>query len=138
MATNTAPKFTNAPYVKASTFTNSTTANVLQDLVPSADVPTEGLRIDEISLTSTETANARVVSIWHHDGSTAYLIGSVNVPLSSGFDGAIPLVDAIPQLAPSLGYIELPTGHKLQIAVTTQPASGKTVTVTARGGKYTA
>lgn len=138
MATNTSPKFENAPYVKASTFTNASTANTNQDLVPSADVPTEGLRIDQISLTSTETANARVVAFWHHDGSTAYLIGSVNIPVNSGFDGSAAMIDAIPTLAPTLGYIEIPTGHKLQISVTTQPASGKTVTVVARGGKYTA
>jgi hypothetical protein len=138
MAANTKPVFEKDPYSKSSTFTNSTTANTNQDLVPAADVPTEGLRIDEISLTSTETANARVVSFWDHDGTTAFLIGSVNVPVNSGFDGSAPIIDAIPLLAPSTGYITLMTGHKLQIAVTTQPASGKTVTVTARGGKLTA
>jgi hypothetical protein len=138
MATNTLPKFENAPYTKSTTFTNATTANALQDLVPAADVPTEGMRIDRIPITSTETASARVVSFWDHDGATAYLIGSANIPVNSGFDGAAPVIDAISLLSPSLGYIELMTGHKLQIAVTTQPASGKTVTVTAQGGKYTA
>jgi hypothetical protein len=138
MAVNTKPKFENAPYAKSSTFTNASVANTLQDLVPAADVPAEGLRIDALPMTSTETATDRLVSFWDHDGATAYLIGSVNVPLNSGFNGVVPPVDAIQVLAPSLGYIELASGHKLQIAVTTVPAAGKTVTVTARGGKFTA
>ena len=70
MATNTSPKFENAPYVKSNSYTNSDSANTKKDLVPAADVPTEGLRIDEISLTSTETANARVLYFYDHDGST--------------------------------------------------------------------
>lgn len=138
MAANTSPVFEKDPYVVCSTFTNSSTANTNQDLVPAASVPTEGMRIDQVSLTSTETANARVVAFWHHDGSTAYLIGSVNVPVNSGFDGSAATVEAMPYLAPVLGYFTIPTGHKLQISVTTQPAAGKTVTITARGGKLTA
>lgn len=138
MAANTSPVFEKDPYSKSSTFTNSTTANVLQDLVPAADVPTEGLRIDHLPMTSTETANDRVVSFWDHDGSTAYLMGSVTVLRNAGFDGTAATKDAMAELAPALGYLTVMTGHKIQIAVTTQPASGKTVTVTARGGKLTA
>jgi hypothetical protein len=136
VAVNTSPKFETAPYAHSNSYTNADSANTKKDLVPAADVPTEGMRIDTIILTSTETANARVLYFYDHDGSTSWLIGAVNVPLNSGFDGTVPIVDAIPSLAPSLGYLELMTGHKLQIENATQVASGKTVTATAHGGKY--
>lgn len=137
MAANTSPVFEKDPFSNGVTFTNSDSANTKKDAVAAATVPTEGLRIDHIILTSTETANARVLAFYDHDGSTSFLIGSVNVPVNSGFDGTAPAIDAILTLAPTLGYITLMTGHKLQVENLTQPASGKTVTVTSRGGKYT-
>jgi hypothetical protein len=138
MASNTDPVFEKLPYSKGVTFTNADSANTKKDLVPAADVPAEGLRVDQISLTSTETANARAFAFYDHDGSTSFLIGTVNVPVLSGFDGSAPLIDALPLLAPNLGYLMLMTGHKLEVENLTQPASGKTITAVARGGKLTA
>lgn len=137
MATNTAPKFTNAPYSVGVQYTNSDSAATKKDLVPAAAVPTEGMRIDEISLASTDTSN-RVVKFYDHDGSTSFLIGAVSVTTLAGTDGATALVDAIPTLAPSLGYIELMTGHKLQAENVAQVTSAKQIDIVARGGKYTA
>lgn len=138
MAANTSPVFEKDPHTESTSYTNSDSAATAKDLVAAASVPTEGLRIDQITLTSTETATARVIQFFTHDGTSSWLIGSVNVPINSGFDGTAPAVDAMPMLSPVLGYFVIKTGHKLQVSNVTQVASGKTVSITARGGKLTA
>lgn len=138
MAANTNPVFENVPYVNSASYTNADAADTKKDLVPAADTPAEGLRIDSIVLTSTETANARVVRFYEHDGANSILIGAINVPVNSGFDGSAAAVEAMNVLAPGVGYLLLPDAHKLQVENATQVAAGKTVAITARGGKLTA
>lgn len=137
MAANVDPVFAKEPYVKCQSYTNSDSAATKKDLVPAADVPTEGLRIDQISMTSTDTS-ARVIKFHQHDGSTTFLIGAVNVAIAAGSDGSAAMQDAILTLAPGTGFIMIPTGHKLQVENVAQVTSGKEIDIVARGGKLTA
>src|SRR4051794_21408096 len=133
MAANTSPVFEKDPFSSGVQYTNSDSAATKKDLVAAASVPTEGMRIDEITCCSTDTST-RIFKFYDHDGSTSFLMGAVSVTTLAGTDGATALIDAIPTLAPSTGYITLMTGHKLQVENVTQPTSAKQFDIIARGG----
>jgi len=137
MAANTSPVFEKDPISYGITYVNADSSPTKKDLVPTGGVPTEGSRVDQITITSDDTS-ARVIKFYDHDGSVSYLIGSVNVPTLAGTDGSTALVDAMTTLAPALGYITLMSGHKLQAENATTITAAKTVTIVARGGKFTA
>lgn len=137
MASNFQPVFEKLPYSNGVSYVNGDGSPVKKDLVPAADVPTEGLRIDQITITSDDTS-ARVIKFYDHDGTNSFLIGASNVPTLSGTDGSARAIDAISDLAPVLGYITLQSGHKLQAENVTTITAAKTLQLTARGGKFTA
>lgn len=131
---STSPSFFATPKQTPNSWTNSDAANTKKTVVSAGS---NGSKIVALLATSTETANARVAQVWFNRSSTAYLLGSMNVPVNSGFDGATPTVNLL-ALIPSLPhdndgqpYMFLESGDTLQVSFTTQVASGKEIDVTA-------
>jgi len=103
-----------------------------------------GTKIESLNLSNTDAGSAYVVQLFVVVSSTNYLIGTVNVPLSSGNTVAAPAVSAltranIPALAIDANgnpYLYLASGSSLALAVTVAITSGKTVAALAQGGNY--
>ncbi len=136
MAANTAPIFVLAPNNKGATWTNSDTAPTTKDLFVAGS---NGSRVAGISVCSTDTSD-RDFHLYYYDGSTAYLIGTLTVPLGAGNTGTVAAINFlslanIPALNPD-GSITLKTGEKLQAANVVTVTSAKTVTIVAFGGDY--
>lgn len=135
MAANTQPIFVKSANNAEVTFVNGdgTTA---KDLVSAA---TDGTKIFAINVTSDDTS-ARIMQVLIHDGTTAYLIGSVNVPTLAGTDGTTPAVNLLdPTQIPGLdadGELFLKTGYKLQCKPTVAVTAAKTVSVVCLGADY--
>lgn len=86
-----------------------------------------------------DDSSARVLNVYINNTSTDYLLGSVNVPASSGSNGTAAAVDLLGgTLMPGLVYdangkrvLPLPAGYILKVSSQTTVTTGKTVTVTA-------
>lgn len=135
MAANTSPIFVLTANLAEVTFVNAdgTTA---KDLISGG---TDGTKVLGIACTSDDTS-AVVMQLYVHDGTTAYLVGSINIPTLAGTDGTEPAVDlldaaALPWLDAD-GEFFIPTGYKLQVAPQAAVTSAKTVTVVCFGGNY--
>jgi len=91
--------------------------------------------VKAINVQSTDTA-ARVVQLWVNDGSTDFLIGSVNIPLRSGDNGTAATIDLLGgTLMPSLPYdssgkriLPLPAGYILKVNSQATVTSAKEIT----------
>lgn len=108
----------------------------LQDLVTAG---ADGARVSSISCTSDDTA-AMIVQLWHYDGTTAHLLGSVSVPTLSGTDGTNPSVSILnqtdmPFLGDDLAFM-LEATDKLQASVVATVTTAKKVTLVASYGDY--
>lgn len=135
MAANTSPLFILSSNLVEDTFVNAdgTTA---KDLAVAA---TFGTKVLSIACTSDDTSDV-VMDVLLHDGSAAYLLGSVNVPTLSGTDGStvgVNLLDAtmIPALDAD-GELFIKTGYKIQVAPQVAVTAAKTVTVVCFAGDY--
>jgi len=135
MAANVTPIFILTPNLAEVTFVNAdgTTAD---DLVTGG---TNGSKVLSIAATSDDTSDV-VAQLFIHDGATAYLVGSVNIPTLSGTDGAAVAVDILnttdlPWLD-SDGELFLPSSYKLQIAPLAAVTAAKTVTFVCIAGDY--
>ncbi len=130
MAANTTPVFELIPIVAGVNFVNAdgTTKKTL------ATGATDGTRVDAIALSSDDTAAVNM-SFWINDGTNDLYIGNVNVPAGSGFT-TVARLDAITTLAPSLGYLWIPSGYLLKCAPVAAVTAAKTAHITALGGKY--
>jgi hypothetical protein len=100
---------------------------------------TNGTRIDTISATSTDTVDA-VLSLYHSDGTTDFLIGSVSIPASSGVDGTIVSVSVLndtdlPFLRSDLAHY-LANGHSLKVGVSTALSASTKIDLVAICGDY--
>ena len=99
--------------------------------------------VKAINVQSTDTA-ARVVQLWVNDGSTDFLIGSVNVPLRSGDNGTAATIDLLGgTLMPSLPYdangkriIPLPAGYILKVNSQATVTADKTITFVCMAEDY--
>lgn len=135
MAANTSPIFIATPNLAEVTFVNAD-GTAAKDLVSAG---TDGSKVLAVACTSDDTSNV-VLELYIHDGSTAYLVGTGEVPTLSGTDGSAPAVDLVNAVdLPWLdadGQFVLPTGYKLQVAPKTTVTSGKTVTVVCFAGDY--
>ncbi len=131
MAANTAPIFEVSPWVKGCQLTNAT--GTTKTLVVAAG--TNGSRIDQIACSTSDTAS-ETLSFWAYDGSSVYYhLGDTTLAIGAGYT-TIGLVDAIPALAPNLGYIVLQSGYSLYVNVATAVTSGKQTDILAQGGDY--
>ena len=99
--------------------------------------------VKSLHVVSDDTA-ARVINIYVNDGTTDNYIGSVNVPITSGFTGAIAAVDLLNgTLFPTLPYdsngkrvLPLPAGYILKVAVQVAVTAAKTLSVTCMAEDY--
>jgi hypothetical protein len=105
---------------------------------------TQGGVVESLGATNTDTAAATVLQLYVNDGSIDHLIGTVNVPISSGNIITVPTVDIlrnsqIPQLefdAFGNKVIKLKAGYILKVAATVTVNSGKAVDVVGHGGDF--
>jgi len=135
MAANTAPIFVATANCAEITFVNAdgTTA---KDLVSAG---TDGTKIFSINCTSDDTSTVNM-QVFLHDGTTAYLLGTVAVATLSGTDGSTAAVELLDStLIPSVdadGELFIPTGYKIQVAPLAAVTAAKTVTVVCFAGNY--
>ena len=130
MAQNTSPIFELVPTIKAMTYAIGDTSTV-KDIQTGG---TNGTRIDSIMCSTNDTTTVNLAfSI--HDGSSSQYIGNVNLPIGAGYT-TVARVDAMSTLAPTLGYLVIPSGCKLQANCVATMTTGKLTTVVAMGGDY--
>lgn len=135
MAANTSPIFVATANLAEVTFVNAdgTTA---KDLVSGG---TDGTKVFSINCTSDDTSTVNM-QVFIHDGTTAYLLGTVAVVTLSGTDGSAVAVELLDSAAiPSLdadGELFIPTGYKIQVAPLAAVTAAKTVTVVCFAGDY--
>jgi len=99
--------------------------------------------VKAINVQSTDTA-ARVVQLWVNNGSTDFLIGSVNIPLRSGDNGTAATIDLLGgTLMPSLPYdangkriLILPAGYILKVNSQATVTADKTITFVCMAEDY--
>lgn len=135
MSANTNPIFINKANNQEATFVNADGTTAKDLIVAGAD----GTKINGIAVTSDDTS-ARVLQLLVHDGSTAYLVGSVNVPTLAGTDGTTPGIELLsatlmPWLDSEGGFF-IPSGYKIQVKPTVAVTAAKTVTIVGFGGNY--
>jgi hypothetical protein len=99
--------------------------------------------VKAINVQSTDTA-ARVVQLWVNDGTTDFLIGSVNIPLRSGDNGTAATIDLLGgTLMPSLPYdangkrvLLLPAGYILKVNSQATVTAAKEITFVCMAEDY--
>jgi len=99
--------------------------------------------VKSINVQSTDTA-ARVVNLYVNDGTTDFLIGAVNIPLSSGNNGTAATIDLLGgTLLPSLPYdangkriIPLPAGDILKVSCQTTVTATREITFVCMAEDY--
>lgn len=139
MTVTPTPAFVQTPQLGVASFTNADSANTKKTI---ATAGANGSKVVGVTATSTETANARIAQLWLTRSATSYLIGSFNVPVNVGFDGATPganlmaLMNGLPHDNDGQAYVFLLSGDTLQVSFTTQVASGKEIDVTCQYGNF--
>ena len=135
MAANTSPIFVLTSNCAEVTFVNADSTTP-KDLVSAG---TDGTKVFSINCTSDDTSTVNM-QVFLHDGTTAYLLGTVAVVTLSGTDGSAPAVELLDSAAiPALdadGEIFIPSGYKLQVAPLAAVTAAKTVTVVCFAGNY--
>lgn len=102
-----------------------------------------GSRLNSLIVTSTDTA-ARDLQFSIFRGSTTYILGTVNIPLSAGNINSVPSINIlgstqIPGIAyDSNGnpYMDFKAGDVLQAEALTTVTSGKTISIYGYGGDF--
>ena len=113
------------------TFTSADTTS--KKTVATGDSP-DGTRIDSIMCSTDDTTTVNL-AFYVTVGGTDYYIGNVNLPIGAGYT-TVPRVDAIATLAPTLGYLVLPSGVDLKCNCVATMTAAKTTTVVAMGGDF--
>lgn len=136
--------FTSAPFLQAATFSSTTSANTRYDIL-STDA-TNARRIYGLSVTSTD-ANAQTVKFHLNDGTNAYQLFTLNVPLSAGATTSAAAVDAFGSIyggsifakqrdANGVPYFNIPATWKLQMEYASALAVGEQLFVFTFGETY--
>jgi hypothetical protein len=105
---------------------------------------TNGSKVENIVVTNTDSTAAYVVQIYITISSTNYLIGTINVPLSSGNTTSAPGINVISNSNVGTfardpngnAYIYVANGAVLKVASTTTVTTAKALTFYAQGGDY--
>lgn len=102
-----------------------------------------GSKIENIIATNTDTAAAYAITLTVVVSATNYIIGTVNVPLSSGNTTAAPSINLLNNTSINLAkdsngnpYIYLASGAVLKVNSGTTVNTGKVLSFTAMGGDY--
>lgn len=135
MAANNDPIFVKTPNHAEVTFVNADSTNA-KDLISAG---ANGTKVIGIAATSDDTAAVNM-RLYIHDGTTAYLVGTVRIAIAAGSDGAAPAVNLLSRAAlpwlDSDGQFLLPTGYKLQVAPLAAVTAAKTVTIVCLAADY--
>ncbi len=134
MAKSTSLFFTKGVNLKAVTILPADTTTLKTIYAASAD----DAIVKAINVVSDDTA-ARVLDLVVNDGTTDYLLGSVNIPLASGSNGTATAVDllsgaiivGLPYDALSKRVLPLKGGYVLKVRSQSTVTTAKTITVTA-------
>jgi hypothetical protein len=102
-----------------------------------------GSLIDMLGVTNTDTL-AYTMQLYINDGTTDHLIGTVNIPLSSGNTTAAPTVDLLRQIQlPNLEFdavgnrcLKLKANYILKAALTGTITAAKTIDIVGSGGDF--
>lgn len=100
---------------------------------------TNGTRVNSISVSSTDTADAALF-LYHYDGAADFYLGKVTIPDGSGFNGTVKAVSLLnqsdfPFLGDDLSYF-LENGHSLRVAVESALTTAKVLNLVAICGDY--
>jgi hypothetical protein len=133
MATTPSPVFAQqfADFVLALTSTNTTVAASL------AAGSTNGMTIKSLTITSTETSVVHDIAIFKQVSGTNYLIGTVGVPVNSGFASTAPTVNALANIAGlpvdanGNPVLEVPSGTTIFAGALVTITAAKTITLVA-------
>lgn len=136
MPANTTPIFPLTPMNSAVTVVNADGTTVKTVLTAGSN----GARVDAISVCSDDTSD-RKFYVYLNDGSTNYLVGTVNVPTLSGTDATTLPVDlisgAVLPWVDASGSLNLKASWKVNVGLTTgSVTAAKTVTFVASFGDY--
>lgn len=131
MAVTATPIYPQSFNVEPVTFVNSDGTTSKQLLTAQAN----GVKIFGIFVTNTDASAAYAVQLFSHPVSTDFLLGTINVPLSSGNTIAAPTINllnttswVLPKDSNGNPFLYWPNGA-IYVAPTTTVASGKTLTI---------
>jgi len=128
MAAGVEPIFETTIQSPGVTFTSADTTTKKTLLTAGA----AGARIDRIQVCTDDTVAVNLAFYISISG-TDYYIGNVNVPIGSGYT-TVAIVDAIPTLSPTLGYITLQASALLKVNCVATMTAAKTTTVAVVAG----
>lgn len=136
MPANVAPIFVLTVNDKGQSWTHADAAATTKDVFVAGS---NGSRLASVAAASTDTS-AIDVQLLAFDGATAWLVGTVTVPIGAGNTGTVAAVNLLSlSQCPWLngdGSLLLPSGWKLQASNVTQVTAAKTLTLVAWGGDY--
>lgn len=84
---------------------------------------------------STNDTTAVNLAFYINDGSTDHYIGVVALAIGAGYT-TVARVEAISTLAPTLGYLVIPSGYTLKAGCVATMTAAKTTDAVAMGGDY--
>ena len=135
MVANTNPIFVLKANLAEVTFVNADSTTPKDLVAASAD----GTKVLAINVVSDDTSAVNL-EVYIHDGTTAFLIGTVPVVTLSGTDGVAPSVNLLDSAfilgLDADGELFIPTGYKVQVAPLVAVTSAKTVTIVCFAADY--
>jgi hypothetical protein len=97
---------------------------------------TRPYRIDQILVSSDDTVDHTFTYIMSPPDSGSASLGTVTIPAGAGWDPAIPPIDLLPALCPTLDHISLIPGDQPECIIGTVISGGKSVRVAFIGGYF--
>jgi ribosomal protein S11 len=105
-----------------------------------------GTKLEAIYVTNTDSSAAYAINVFIKQSSTSYLLGTVNVPLSSGNTTSASTINllsssgnlgaVLPKDSNGNPYIYLSSASSVTVASTTTVTSAKTLTFLAQGEDF--
>lgn len=104
---------------------------------------TNGTIVYALAAASTDTTN-RDIQLWLHNGSTDFLLATVQIPLNAGNANNVPMVDLLrSSMVQGLGYdangnrvLFVPNGYTLKAACTGTVTAAKEIDFLASAGDF--
>ena len=133
MPANLAPIFPVAPVVGIASLTSATAvtsrANIASTtgLTKLTDVSTNGLRVDQITVSAKGNTSAGAIDLWVYDGTTSRYFGSIDITANTASTTNDPFT-----VSRSFNTLVLPPTYQLYVSETVQ----QDVNVFAFGGVY--
>jgi hypothetical protein len=138
--TSSSPIFPQVIFNAAEKIVNADASNLKTLVIGDAD----GTRIDSIIITSTETASARDLQFIITRSAVDYIIGTISIPLNSGFTNSINSVQFLtstnfPVLnvdANGNRFLMLDSGSTLKVKSLTTVTAAKEICIFVSGGHF--